>query len=171
MSSNLFEEERLSDLQRATQTYEDAKQNYQRLVRLAFQETDSKKRTDLLNAIQTENARLVSVVEALLIAWSEQATQEGARQMVDLDKELQTFKQQLEQIQDKQDNLVQLQTVLSTVSGQTETNKTYYYAYIVAVLVLLVIVFVLFVFSYFRSAPPTVLPALPELPALPAVEG
>ena len=153
MSSDLFEQQRLGDLQRATQTYQDAKQNYQRLVRLALNEKDSKKRSDLYDAITTENGRLIGVVQQLMTAWSQGANQtneDAQEQVVNLDKELQEFKQNMQRFQDKQDSVVQLQNVLSSVSGQADTNKTYYYGYIVAVLVMLVVVFILFLFSYYK---------------------
>uniref|UniRef100_A0A6C0I5X7 Uncharacterized protein n=1 Tax=viral metagenome TaxID=1070528 RepID=A0A6C0I5X7_9ZZZZ len=153
MSSDLFEQQRLGDLQRATQTYEDAKQNYQRLVRLALKEQDSKKRSDLYDAITTENGRLIGVVQQLMTAWSQGANQtndDAQEQVVNLDKELQEFRQNMQRFQDKQDSVVQLQNVLSSVSGQSDTNKTYYYGYIVAVLVMLVVVFMLFIFSYYK---------------------
>ena len=150
MSSNLFEEQRLGDLRRATQTYEDAKQNYQRLVRLALNEQDSKKRSDLYDAITTENGRLIGVVQQLMTAWSQGSSDDSEEQVVNLDKELQEFRQNIQRFQDKQDSVVQLQNVLASVSGQSESNKTYYYGYIVAVLVMLVVVFVLFLFSYYK---------------------
>jgi multidrug efflux pump subunit AcrB len=154
MSSDLFEQERLSDLQRATQTYRDARENYQRLVRAALREQDTQKRNDLYNAISTENGRLIGVVESLMTAWSQGKlrTDEAAqREVVDLDKELEEFKQNIADMQSKQDSIVQLSNVLSSITGDTNTTKNYYYGYIVAVLVLLVIVFVLFVFSYIKT--------------------
>jgi hypothetical protein len=155
MSSDLFEEERLSDLRRATQTYQDAKQNYQRLVRQALNEKDSSKRTDLLNAISTENGRLMGVVQQLMTAWSQgalQETNEAKRHVIDLEKELQKFKDSIQLLQDKQDSVVQLQNVLTSLTGEVDTNKTYYYGYIVAVLIMLVVVFMLFLFSYVKTA-------------------
>jgi hypothetical protein len=170
MSSDLFEQQRLSDLQRATQTYQDAKQNYQRLVRQALNEKDSSKRTDLLNAITTENGRLMGVVQQLMTAWSQGALEENdeaQRQVVDLDKQLQEFKNSIQLLQDKQDSVVQLQNVLTSLTGEVDTNKTYYYGYIVAVLIMLVVVFVLFLFSYFKTAASAVSEAIsPTTPML-----
>lgn len=166
MSSDLFEQERLSDLQRATQTYRDGRENYQRLVRAALREQDTQKRNDLYNAISTENGRLIGVVESLMTAWSQgklRTDEDAKREVIDLDKELEEFRRSIEEMQGKQDSIIQLSNVLSSITGESNTTKNYYYGYIVAILVLLVVVFVLFVFSYVKTSVSAVLPTEGEV--------
>jgi len=152
MSANLFQESRMSDLDRATQEYSDAKQNYQRLVRIAIDEQDPSKRAEVLNTIQAENARLVRVVEGLVAGWSQYNTTDVTQTKINnLQAELDAFNKDLESIQHKQDTLVQLQSVLTTLTTQNESDRNTYYGYIIAVLVLLILVFVMFVYSYARS--------------------
>jgi hypothetical protein len=164
MSADLFEETRMADLQRATQEYQDARQNYQRLVRIAVQEKDRAKREDVMVAINKENTRLIKVVEGLVTAWSEgklQYDDMASEKVETLEKQLEEFKEEIARLHDKQDSLIQLQSVLGTLTQETDTARTFYYAYIVAVLVLLVIVFIFFVYSYATtsfSAPKVAMP-------------
>jgi hypothetical protein len=149
-SSSVYRETRLADLQRASDEYEVAKQNYQRLVRVAVSEQDPVKRDEILRTIEAENQRLTRVVEGLLTAFSQ--TQEYMNSTdtptIDLQAELDAYKQQLDAIHADQDKVVQLNTVLNTYSYQNDSDRQTYYGYIIAVLVMLVIVFILFVFSY-----------------------
>jgi hypothetical protein len=126
----------------------DAKQNYQRLVRIAIEEQDPVRRAEVLRTIRAENARLVHIVEGLVAAWSEYNTDDTTRTKIhNLEAELATFQQDLESIQQKQDSLVQLQSVFSSISTANDSDRNTYYGYIIAVLVLLIIVFILFVYS------------------------
>jgi hypothetical protein len=152
MSANLFQESRMTDLDNATKEYADAKQNYQRLVRLAVEEQDPAKRQDMLAAIRTENARLVHVVESLVAGWSEYNTNgENQGKIDDLETQLARFNKDLESVQEKQDTIYQLQSVLSTLMSEHDSKRNSYYGYIIAVLVLLIAVFIFFVYSYARS--------------------
>jgi hypothetical protein len=87
-----------------------------------------------------------------------------------LDEELAQFKRDLSELHHKQDTVVQLQSVLATLSGENDSARSTYYGYIIAVLVLLIIVFIIFVYSYVSSAftaiPEPVMPAMPSLPPL-----
>lgn len=173
MSGNLFEQTRMADLDRATREYADAKQNYQRLVRIAAQESDPVRREEQFKGIRAENARLVRVVEGLVAAWSEYDTDLSSSTISNLDEELAQFKRDLSDIHHKQDTLVQLQAVLATLSGENDSARSTYYGYIIAVLVLLIIVFIIFVYSYASSmfltpAPQPILPEMPSLPPLSA---
>jgi chromosome segregation ATPase len=168
MSVNLFEESRRQDLERAVAEYRDAKQNYQRMVRLALQEKDATRREEQIKAIEAENGRLVRVVEGLVAMYREGGGEEGGTETIldTLDDELAQFRQDLETLQSKQDTITQLHSVLTTLSNENEGTRTTYYGYIVAVLVMLVIVFVLFVYSYIStavSAVSTVASAIPEV--------
>lgn len=175
MSANLFEETRMADLDRATREYKSAKDNYERLVRLAIQEQDAAKRDELLGTIRAENDRLVRVVQTLTAAWAEYADSDIAQQkQVDLEQEVQSFRRDLETLEKKRDRVSQLQSVLTSLTTENDKTRTTYYGYIVAVLVLLVLVFVLFVYSYASSvvsAVTTVAESIPvpEVPALPAL--
>ena len=176
MSANLYEQTRKADLQRALSEYRDAKDNYQRLVRIALNETDPARRSEEMKAITQENARLQRVVEGLMAAYSEGKLAddpEAQNIVIDLEQELDAFKKRLGDVQKNKDTVVQLQTVLGTLSSETEKERSIYYGYIIAILVLLVVVFVLFVLSYWRSvsadlsalteAPPTVSLQLPTV--------
>jgi hypothetical protein len=154
MSANLYEQTRKADLQRALAEYRDAKDNYQRLVRIALNEADPARRSEEVRAIEQENARLQRVVEGLMAAYSEGGLAddpEAQDTVIDLERELEAFKTRLGDVQKNKDRVVQLQTVLSTLTSETEKERSIYYGYIIAILVLLVIVFVLFVLSYWRS--------------------
>jgi len=170
MSGNLFEQTRMTDLDKATREYGDAKQNYQRLVRIATQEPDPARREEQFKGIRAENARLVRVVEGLVAAWSEYDTDLSSSMISNLDEELAQFKRDLSELHHKQDTVVQLQSVLATLSGENDSARSTYYGYIIAVLVLLIIVFIIFVYSYVSSAftaiPEPVMPAMPSLPPL-----
>jgi hypothetical protein len=176
MSANLYEQTRKADLQRALTEYRDAKDNYQRLVRIALNETDPGRRSEEMQAITQENARLQRVVEGLMAAYSEGKLADDPEAqdiVIDLEQELDAFKRRLGDVQKNKDTVVQLQTVLGTLNSDTEKERSIYYGYIIAILVLLVVVFVLFVLSYWRSvsadlsalaeAPPTVSLQLPTV--------
>lgn len=151
MSADLFEQTRQADLDRATKEYAVAKENYQRLVRLALQERDPVKREDQIKAIQAENARLVRVVEGLAAVHAEGGTEKDQQKAKDLDDEIAEFQHDLELLQTKQDTITQLRGVLSTLTTENDSSKTTYYGTIIAVLVLLVVVFLFFVYSYVSS--------------------
>lgn len=171
MSADIFEETRMADLDRAMREYTAAKQNYQRMVRMALEEKDPAKRSEYLGAIRTENQRLVRVVEGLMAAWSEgnlQHSEKAQQKVIDLEQELQNFQKQLDSIQTKQDTIVQLQSVLTTLTSDNSTARTTYYGYIIAVLVLLVVVFIMFVYSYMSSAVSAITTSVTN--ALPTVE-
>lgn len=172
MSANLYEQTRKADLQRALSEYRDAKDNYQRLVRIALDEKDPARRSEEMQAITQENARLQRVVEGLMAAYSEGklADDPDAQNIViDLEQELENFKKRLGDVQQNKDTVVQLQTVLSTLNSDTEKERSIYYGYIIAILVLLVTVFVLFVLSYWRSvsADLSAIAATPSMLSLP----
>jgi len=148
MSADLFEQTRRTDLERATKEYAAAKENYQRLVRLALQERDPVKREEQIKAIQAENARLVRVVEGLIAIHNEGSDEKDYEKAQDLDQEIAEFQHDLELLQTKQDTITQLRGVLSTLTAENDSAKSTYYGYIIAVLVLLVVVFLFFVYSY-----------------------
>lgn len=154
MSADLFEETRMSDLKRATQAYEDSKQNYQRLVRAALAETDPAARETALAAIAAENARLTQIVAGLAQAWSEGSVQEdnlAKQKVLDYQQELEEYKTQMESMHNKQDIIIKLKSILGSLTNENDLSKKSYYAYIIGVLALLIIVFVFFVYSYASS--------------------
>ena len=71
MSADLYEQTRKADLERAMAEYKSAKENYQRLVRIALNESNPTRREEEMRAIEQENRRLQTVVEGLMTAWSE----------------------------------------------------------------------------------------------------
>jgi hypothetical protein len=151
MSANLFEKTRKVDLDKATAAYQDAKGNYQRLVRQAIAEPDATKRQDILNAIQSENARLTTVVNGLASEWKQYNTENEEDSPIDLDEEVSKFKEDLEMLRHNRDEVSKLNILYNTLTQGNATSKTTYYGYIVAVLILLVVVFVLFIISYMST--------------------
>jgi DNA repair exonuclease SbcCD ATPase subunit len=141
------------DLERATREYRNAKQNYQRLVRLALDESNAAARQSRFQAIRNENARLVHIVENLVQAWNAIPDHDDAQENVDdLNNDLEEFKRQLESLHRGRDTIVQLESVLSSFVTKNESMRNTYYWYIIAVLLSLVSVFVFFVISYVRGA-------------------
>jgi hypothetical protein len=154
MNANLFEQQRNAELSRAMKDYENAKQNYQRLVRQAVSEPDSTKRTEYLQAAEAENARLVKVVEGIIQVLSEgdsQGKMYPASSVDDLNDDLESYQSDLEFMRNSNDKIVQLRELLSTLTNESSNDRKQYYGYIVGILVLLIIVFVFFVYSYAAS--------------------
>lgn len=151
MSANLFEETRMSDLNRATGEYQNAKENYQRLLRLAIEEQDPARREEAIRGVQAENARLVRVVEGLAQGWSQYDTPASKDHLDELEQELEQFKEDMKTIRNRQDKVTQLKSVLSSLTSQNESDRNTYYGYIIAVLILLILVFIFFVYSYAAS--------------------
>lgn len=153
------------DLERATMEYRNARDNYHRLVRVAFQEVDPQKREESLIAMRNENTRLVKIVEKLVQAWSELKQDERSHKEVDtLKKELEEFRDEMAKLQKGRDTIVQLQSVLNTLLSDNSGARTTYYIYIISVLILLVLVFVFFVSSYMRSLVSAVASSVPQIP-------
>lgn len=154
MNAQLFEESRMSELDRATKDYEDAKGNYQRMVRQAISEKDPKKRDEYVKAIEAENIRLSRVVQGLVAAWSEgdlKYSDLAQNKVSDFEKELEDFRHDIEELRAGNDQLAQLKTLFNTLTNENASERKTFYGYIVAILVLLIIVFVFFVYSYASS--------------------
>lgn len=153
MNANLFEQTRATELNQALRDYNDAKQNYQRMLRQALSENDSSKRTEALQAVEAENKRLVTVVEVLVRAITEGELQHKnqSEQVEDLNKHIQQYKEDLEYMRGKSDKVIQLRELLATLTNESSNDRKQYYGYIVGILVLLIIVFVFFVYSYAAS--------------------
>lgn len=154
MNANSFEEQRTAQLNQAMKDYDTAKQNYQRLVRQAVAETDPQKRRELLQTVEVENNRLVQIVQGILAAIEENKTMGktySEQKVIDLNKELERYKEEVEYIRGKNDTVIQLRELLASVSNQSSSERRQYYGYIVGILVLLIVVFVFFVYSYASS--------------------
>lgn len=154
MRADVFEQTRDAELSQAMKDYENAKQNYQRLVRQAAYEINSTKRAEFIKAAEAENGRLIKIVQGLI-----QALREGEAQskmfppskIDELEKELQKYKEEVEYIRGSNDKISQLRELLATVSNESSNERKQFYGYIVGILVLLIIVFVFFVYSYASS--------------------
>jgi hypothetical protein len=154
MNANSFEEQRTAQLNQALKDYETAKQNYQRLVRQAISETDAQKRRELIQTVEVENNRLVQIVQGILGAIEENKTMGktySEQKVIDLNKELARFKEEVEYIRGKNDTVIQLRELLASVSNETNSERRQYYGFIVGILVLLIVVFIFFVYSYASS--------------------
>lgn len=155
MNANLFEQTRATQLNQALRDYNNAKQNYQRMLRQALAETDSARRQEALQSVEAENRRLVTVVEGLV-----QAIQEGESQQYDhiddLNSQIEQYKEDLEYMRGKSDKIIQLRELLASLTNESSNDRKQYYGYIVGILVLLIVVFVFFVYSYAASVINTV---------------
>ena len=171
MSADLYEQTRKADLERAMAEYKSAKENDQRLVRIALNESNPTRREEEMRAIEQENRRLQTVVEGLMTAWSEGKLAddpEAQDKVIDLEQELETFKKRLGSVQNNKDRVFQLQSVLSSLTSESEKEKSVYYGYIIAILILLVVVFVFFVMSYWRSVTASVQEVMTPMPMPPS---
>lgn len=159
MNANSFEAERIAQLNQALKDYQTAKQNYQRLVRQAINEKDPQKRREYLQTVEAENRRLVQIVEGILVAINENkemAKAYSGQKSIDLNKELENYKKEVDYLRGKNDEVTRLRELLATLSSESSTERKQYYGYIVGVLVLLIIVFIFFVYSYASSVINTV---------------
>ena len=154
MNANSFEEQRSAQLNQAMKDYETAKQNYQRLVRQAVAETDPQKRREFLQTVEVENNRLVQIVQGILAAIEENKTMGktySQQKVIDLNKELEHYKEEVEYMRGKNDTVIQLRELLASVSNESNSERRQYYGFIVGILVLLIVVFIFFVYSYASS--------------------
>lgn len=154
MNANSFEEQRTAQLNQALKDYETAKQNYQRLVRQAVNETDPQKRRELLQTVEIENNRIVQIVQGILGAIEENKSMGKAyseQKVIDLNKELQRYKEEVEFMRGENDKVIQLRELLASVSNENTNERRQYYGFIVGILVLLIVVFIFFVYSYAAS--------------------
>ena len=154
MRADVFEQTRDAELSRAMKDYENAKQNYQRLVRQAASETDSTRRSEFIKSAEAENARLIKIVEGLIQVLNEGEVHSKSfppSKIDQLNKDLEHYKEEVEYIRGSNDRIAQLRELLASVSNESSNDRKQYYGYIVGILVLLIIVFVFFVYSYASS--------------------
>lgn len=154
MRADVFEQTRDAELSQAMKDYENAKQNYQRLVRQATTEQDSTKRLEFIKAAEAENGRLIKIVQGLIQVLNEGDSQSKLfppSKIDQLEKELQSYKEEVEYIRGSNDRISQLRELLASVSNESSNDRKQYYGYIVGILVLLIVVFVFFVYSYASS--------------------
>ncbi len=174
MNAKQFEESRITELDRANKDYEDAKGNYQRMVRQAISEKDPKKRDEYIKTIEAENIRLTRVVQGLVAAWTEGDTKYSdlaQNKVADFEKELEDFRHDIEELRSGNDQLAQLKTLFNTLTNENASDRKTFYGYIVAILVLLIIVFVFFVYSYASSVVSSVTETVSNVIAPPPTTG
>jgi hypothetical protein len=165
MDSEVFERTRSAELATAMQSYQTVKDGYTRLVRVALQQDDPVRRSESLQTIMNENARLTKVVEGLLQMWStgkEDLSSYSKYKISSLREELEQYKRQLDELKNSKDELTRLQLLHASLQTETSSERTTYLMYITIVLVLLILVFVMFVYSSFSATSSFSVP-LPEV--------